>query len=293
MIGAVPMRLTPGPLQRRRWTSAFQALLHSQFTPVRPARTIVSGLVVKSLTLLAFVAICLFPPWQYTFHLREVSSVEPCCYSFVFSPPESLFGDYRISVQIDTARLILQMVALAFGVTTILTLWRARQERQLASWTSSVWMRRVQIATVGAALVATIAYAGFAVYGGVRHRIVHIPEAEVAKISGRLGPEGNRISGYLYNGSRDWIVREVEIGVAGPVEIITDADIVESQANPVADSVPRGTTARSKEDYQRTYRVRGIYVRPLEWTSISVFDPEAQTWGSFGWHVAAATGNRE
>ena len=58
-----------------------------------------------------FLAMALFPPWEYTLQTSEVRSAKPTHYGLIFYPPPPEHDAYGCGVRIDFARLSIQWAA--------------------------------------------------------------------------------------------------------------------------------------------------------------------------------------
>jgi hypothetical protein len=88
---------------------------------------------IISLFLLIIVCMCLFPPWNYTYQTRGIRQVKkPAGYSFLFSPPAPERDTSFFGVQIDFARLMIQiLIALALATAILFMLPSIQSKRKM------------------------------------------------------------------------------------------------------------------------------------------------------------------
>lgn len=65
-----------------------------------------------------FIAMCLCPPWTYTFDIASVHRERPAGYALILEPPMPEFNAPSFGVRLDVSRLLIQLVALIVAAGT-------------------------------------------------------------------------------------------------------------------------------------------------------------------------------
>ena len=84
------------------------------------------------LTVGAIIAIFmgLFPPWAYTFDYQSTSSAKPAGYSLILSPPDPEDNMPTFGVRLDSNRLFIQWIVVAFATGAGIALLHKRRDSQ-------------------------------------------------------------------------------------------------------------------------------------------------------------------
>ena len=200
------------------------------------------------------VATCIYPPWQQGNSSRG--------YGLIFAPPYAA---------VDLSRLVLEWVAISALLAGLCFFWPAVPHRQRLDFMRVHLSRR---ATIG--LIATVAVV-VCVCGawGLSRISRSLPAEELVRLDGLGSSSSGTFSGEIHNGSESWTIREVTIRLTLNEKVVLDYDELTRKYGGILTETPPSfkpdaVLTSVPQMKSRDYRIRSLWIEPLETGHISV-----------------------